>query len=162
MKTEYEINAEFQKDVNALVEDKTMVEFNPIREQELRIVAVVCIRTNNEGEHEQPKGCPVKCTKLSPIIRLLTEHHYLVVGDYYFWTHANEIQKKAAIHRALMSINVEKSKTGEIKLKTRKPEIQEHRATIARFGAFSEELVDMKEAFKMAAKQFTESQKPKA
>jgi hypothetical protein len=161
MKTEYEVNAEFTKDVDAIVNEKRYVEFNPIREQELKITSILAIRTNNEGEHVEPKGNPIVCRKLAPVYQLLTGAAFVVVGDYYFWTHADDIKKKAAIHRAIMTINVERNKKGEISLKTRKPDIQEFRATVAHFGAWNEGLLDMREALKTSAKQFAESQKPK-
>jgi hypothetical protein len=165
MNTEYEVNKKFAEDVDAIVNNTRFVEFNPLREQEIKISSVVVTRTNDEGEHVPPPGGEadaIRCVKLSPVLQLLTEVSYLILGDHYFWTHADEIKKNAAIHRALMTINVEKSKEGKIVLKKRKPTIQEFPATVAHFGAYNECLLDMREALKTSAKQFAENQKPRA
>lgn len=159
---EYEVNAKFAKDVTDMMADASLVEFNPIREQEVEILTLIKTQTDSKGEHVEPKGNPVVCKKIPPAYQLLTKGKYLIVGDYYFWTHATDLQKNAAIHRALSTVGVERSKKGLIVLKTRKPDVQEFRATIARFGAWNEPLLDAREAFKTAAKSFAESQKPKA
>lgn len=159
--TEYEVNAQFSRDVEAVLGDAHLVELNPIREHKIPITAVLVTRTNNEGEHEKPKGNPMRCMKLSPVYKLLTGYWFVIVGDYYFWTHAAVIEKEAAIHRALMTINVERNSQGSVSVKTRKPDIQEFRATVAHFGAWNEGLIDMREALKTSAKEFAERNRPK-
>jgi hypothetical protein len=154
---EYSINAQFQKDVEAVMQSPKFTEFKLMRELEVRIMPVICTHTNNDDEHVQGKGSPMSCKKLSPLYQLLTDHHYILIGDYYFWTHADERRRDAAIHSALYSINVERSKAGAIKLKTRKPDINEHSATITRFGAYTEPLENCLEAFKQSAKLFASS-----
>jgi hypothetical protein len=158
---EYEVNEGFDKDVRRVLDDPSFVEFNGIRDLEVVILTALVIRTNTEGEHQPGKGCPVVCKKISPLYQLLTEAHYIVVGEYYYWTHVSDVQRDAAIHRALSTILVEKVDDA-IKLKTRKPDIQEFTATIARFGAWNEPLLDVKEVLRSAGKQFAESLKSKA
>ena len=164
MSIEYEINAKFTADVDAIIANKKFVELSPLREQEVKITSVLVVRTNNEGEHVPPPGDgdPIRCMKLSPVFQLLTGMAYVILGEYYFWTHEDEIKRNAAIHRAVMTINVERNKAGKIILKKRKPTIQEFPSTIAHFGAYNECLLDMREALRTSAKQFAESQKPKA
>lgn len=159
---EYEVNAKFAKDVEAVLGNNSFTEFNPLREQEVQILTEICTRTDKEGEHVECKGNPIVCKKIPTQYAVLIgkKAHYLMVGDYYFWTHASDTQKDAAIHRALSSIKVDKDKKGKIRLGRQPPEIQEYRATVARFGAWNEPLVDMKEALKTSAKLFAEKQKP--
>jgi hypothetical protein len=160
--TEYEVNAQFASDVQAVLAKRIYTEFSQIREQEIKILTEICTRTNEDGEHLECKGNPITCRKIPPQFQTLTDGHYLVVGDYYFWTHASDDQKNAAIHRALSAIDVGLDKKGRIKLKTKKPEIQEFRTTITRFGAWNEPLVDAKEALKISANLFAEKQKAAA
>jgi hypothetical protein len=159
---EYEQNQDFSQAVYEMLADKTITEFNPLREYEVKVFALLCIRTDKDGEHVEGTGAPVVCKKISPPFQVLTKGHYLIIGEYYFWTHANEIAQKAALHRALMQIEVEKDDEKKtLKFKSRKPDIQEFRSTVARFGAWNESLLDFREAFKISAKAFAESQKPK-
>lgn len=159
---EYEKSKELSDAVDDMLADTSVVEFNPIREQDITVFSLMAIRTNTEGEEEEPKGKPITCRKIPTVFAELTEGHYLIVADNYFWNHTDDNQKKAALHHALMQINVEKNKKGEIKLGTRKPEVQEFRSTIARFGAYNDTLLDFRQAFQASAKQFTESKKVKA
>ena len=157
--TEYETNEKLDKDIKAVLDKKIHVEFNPIREQELKILSLIVTKTNKDGE-EEPLKRAVVCKKLPPDMKALTKGHYVIRMCHYFWTHANEIEKDALIHHALMTILVEKSaKTGKIVLKTRPPDVVEFRATVYRYGAYNETLIDFREAFKMASKQLVESHK---
>jgi hypothetical protein len=72
------------------------------------------------------------------------------------------LQKNAALHHALSIICIERNKKGKILLKTRKPDVQEFRATMARYGSWNEPLQDAEEALKSAAKRFALNNKPKA
>ena len=157
---EYEINEQFKKDVEAVVSDTKFTEFNALRELEVKIAAVVCTRTNNDDEHVPCKGTPITSKKLPPLFQLLTGFHYLVVGDYYFWTHTTDKRKNAAIHGALSSIHVERTKAGSISLKMIKPDIQAHSVTVARFGAYDEPLENCMEAFKRSANLLSSNLKP--
>jgi hypothetical protein len=160
--TEYEVNDQFAKDLAVVLSDTGFREFNAIREQELKVLAVICTRTKANGEYIEPKGIAITCKRVPPVYQLLTNAHYLVVCDYYFWTHAPDREKTAALHHALSAISVERTKKGVIKLKTRKPEIQVFRSTLTRFGAWNAPLVDAEEALKISAKAFAESRKPQA
>ena len=160
---EYESNNDFSQAVHSMMADKTITEFNPLREQDVKVFALLCIRTDSEGEHVEGKGAPILCKKIAAPYEVLTKGKYLIIGEYYFWTHANEVAQKAALHRALMQVEIEKDEEKKtVKFKTRKPEIQEFRSTVARFGAWNDSLLDFREAFKTAAKALVEKHQPKA
>lgn len=131
---------------------------NAIRDQELKIVAVMKVRTNADGEHEQNSGPPAKIMKVNDLWKLFTDAHYLLVVDYYFFNHASCVE--AMLFNALCEIDV-KTKDGEVKLATKKPEIQVFAATLQKYGAFDETLLGMKEwmneAKSKAAKSFADS-----
>lgn len=159
---EYEDNKEFKTAIEKMLADKSLVELNPIREHEIVIFSLICIRTDTDGEYVQCKGPPITCRKIPPPFQSLTGGHYLVIADYYFWNHADEIKQRANLFHALMHIDVEKTEKGELKIGTRKPEVQVFRSEVARFGAHNEVLLDIREALKQSAKQFAQSLKPKS
>lgn len=158
---EYEENAEFKAAVEDMLAEKPLVEFNAIREHEIVVFSLLCVRTDANEEHVQCKGDPIVCKKIPPPLQLLTGGHYLIIGDYYFWTHANKEQQRANLYHALMHIEVEESDKGGVKIGTRKPEVRVFRSEVTRFGAHNELLLDFREAFKQSAKQFTETHKTK-
>jgi len=160
--TEYDVSEKFEKVFKKVLENKSYVEFNPIREQELTIHCLVAVKTNNEAEPLEINP-PVVLKKVPPEFKVLTKGHYYIRICNYFWEHASDTEVEAAIHRALMGIQVDKNpKTGKISLKKRKPDVVEYRATVNRYGAYSEVLIDFRDAFKASAKVFAESQKQKA
>lgn len=161
--TEYDPNKELSDAVEDMLGDAEYPEFNPIREQELQIYSLMCVREDAKGEPVKCKGAPIVCRKIPAIYQALTKGgHYVVVADNNFWTHANEIQQQAALHHALMSIQVEVTDKGGIKLQTRKPDVMEHSATVAHFGAWNEDLLCLRDALKQSAKQFAEKVNPTA
>ena len=160
--TEYEENPEFKAAVEKMLADKTLVEFNSIREHEnITVLTLLCSRTDAKGEFVACKGPPIVCRKIPAPFEAITGAHYLLIADYYFWNHANEIQQKANLFHALMCINIEDTEKGEVKTSTRKPEVQVFRSEVARFGAHNDVLLDIREALKQSAKQFAENMKAK-
>ncbi len=161
--TEYEDNKEFKAAIEKMLANKTLVELNPIRENEsVTIFSLLCIRTDQEGEHVQGKGAPIICRKIPAPFEALTGGQYLVIADYYFWNHADAHQQEAKLYHALMHINVEKGDDGALKLGTRKPDVQVFPSEVARYGAHTDGLLNIRESLKQSAKQFAESLKPKA
>ena len=154
---EFEINAEFAKDVEVVLASKQFRSFEPIRESGAKILTAVCIRTDKTGEHQPAKGTPIICKKLPPLYQLLMQAQYIVVADYYYWTHADSRKVAGSIHSALASIDIEKDDKGEYKYKTRKPDIREHRVTVENFGPYTEDLKDFSVAMDAGAKLFAEN-----
>ena len=159
---EYEDNKEFKIAIEKMLADKTLTELNPLRENEsVTIFSLLCIRTNKQDEYVQGKGPTIVCRKIPGPFQALTGGHYLVIADYYFWNHADELQQRAKLYHALMHIDIDKNDEGELKLGTRKPNVQVFTSEVARFGAHTEGLLDIREALKQSAKQFAETLKPK-
>lgn len=134
------------KDLTALVkeiiDDEANAALAQVRQQELKIEAVLKVRTNTDKEHEPNPGPPAKVQKVNDLWKLFTDAHYVLVVDYFFFTNAKNVE--AMIFNALCEIDV-KSVQGQIKLATKKPEIQVFAATLKRYGAFDEILQEMKE-----------------
>lgn len=153
MSTEYEKNAGLQKELDALLEDVSLSEFADIREHE---VTVVCCTKTKLGEGDEPMqttGDAVAVKKVSDLHRTFIDAHYIVVVDGYVFDHTDEDKMKALLHSALMRIKVEVTESG-IKLGTRKPDIQVFQATINRFGAYDEGLLNLKDCFARGGKRF--------
>ncbi len=165
--TEYEVSKEFSDAVEDMLSNTELPEFNPIREQDLKIFSLLEIRENNKGEALKIEGPPITCRKIPPVYKVLCGGQYVVVGNHDWWNHANEVQQKAALHHALMSINIEVEdgeQPGEkiVKLSKRKPDVVAYTSTISHFGAWNTILIDFKDAFKRSAKQFAENVNLKA
>jgi Putative phage metallopeptidase len=165
--TDYDVSKEFSDAVEDMLSDAEVTEFNPIREQDLKIFSLLEIRENNKGEPLKVEGPPIVCRKIPPVYKALCNGQYVVVGNHDWWNHANELQQKAALHHALMSINVEiedGEQEGEkiVKLSKRKPDVVAHTETISRYGAWNDTLIHFKDAFKRSAKQFAENLVQKA
>ena len=153
MPIEYTIEANVQDAVDAVLQNPTFREFDAL--DGLRVVAVQKSKTNKDGDFVQSQKEPISIKKIPDVFQpLIKEADILMVVDYYCWEHVLEGPKRdAAIHRALMSLDVE-SVDGALKIGTRKPDIQEFMTTIARFGAYSEPLCIVKQSFKDSGKQF--------
>jgi len=158
--TEYERSKELTNTVHDMVSDAGMAEFNDLRQQELSIECLLEVRENSKGEPLALNGAPpVRAVKIPPVYHLLTKSHYVVLANEDWWKHANEIQQKAALHHALMTIKVEVTDKGAIVLTRRKPDVIAFTETVSHFGAWNATLIDFKDAFKMSAKQFAENMK---
>lgn len=154
-KTEYTIDSGLDKFVKDIIEKSTHAALSQIRDQELKIIPVMKVRTNKDGDHEPNPGPPAKIQKVSDLWKLFTEAHYILVVDYYFFNHANCVE--AGIFNALCEVEV-KAKDGEIKLATKKPDLSLFVATLQVYGAFDDQLLGlrewMNEAKTKAAKSF--------
>lgn len=151
---EYTQDAGLTAQVQAII-DSGHPALKAIKDQELKIVPVMKVRTNNEGEHEQNPGPPARIQKVSDLWKLFTDAHYLLIVDYYFFNHAGCVE--AVLFNALCGVEV-KVTDGSIKLATKEPEIKLFAATIQKYGAFDEILLGlrewMNEAKTKAAKSF--------
>lgn len=152
MPTEYVVDQEIADAVTAMLGELHYTEFNLIREHEVKIEVRSCVRVDKNGENAKPKAEPVQVKRVSDADKTVVNTDYIIIVDNSAWVEANEIRREAIIHRALMKIDIECGE-GDIKLKTRKPNVVEFTETIARFGAYHETLLNMREAMTLASKQ---------
>lgn len=144
MPTEYVEDERLSKAVQDMVDSTDYPEFAEIRDASIRILPVMCVRLDKDGEPQDATGAPAKIKKIGAPERVfIPDGHYLLVMGYKEWNSYNEIQVKAAIHSALMGIRVDAGE-GSVKLKSKKPDLVLHSATVARFGAFDATLADLK------------------
>jgi len=154
MGTSYEVNAGLQKAIDALLEDISIAEFSPIREHQIKVLSCTKNKLNEEDEPVQTAGDTVQVKKVSDLHQAFIDGHYLVVMDGYVFDHVDDGQLQAILHSALMRIKVEPTESG-VKLGTRKPDIQVFQATIHRFGAYTDDLLSLKECLFKSSKRFT-------
>lgn len=152
MGTEYVIDKEVSNAVTDMLANDEYNEFDPLRNHEIKIEACLCVRLNAEGEDMPPKPEPVALRKISPVDKLFVDVDYILIVDNSTWKTANSDQAQLAIiHRGLMKISVDEIE-GKIKLSTRKPDVVEFSATLVRFGAYKDTLLNLREILSPAAK----------
>ena len=145
---------EFVEDVGlteafkAVFQNKSYSEFVPLRENKLRILPIMKVKTNSEGEHQASSGPPAVLKKVPDMMKAAgVEADYILVVDYYAWNHPKGINPQMAqesfIHHALMSIEVEKvqDKKGQdqVKVANRPLDVEEYLETAKRYGGVVEE-----------------------
>jgi hypothetical protein len=159
MPTEYVEDQEMADAVTDMLGDLSYTEFNPIREHEVKIEVRSCVRTNKDGENVPAKEESAALKKVGPVERSIVDTDYIVIVDNSAWSEANEVQRKAIIHRGLMKINIEVGES-KIKVGTRKPDVVEFTETIVRFGAYRERILNLREAMTLASKQVAKRMQP--
>lgn len=142
--TEYVEDAGLNQAVTAIVTNVSFAEFAAIRDAKLKIIPLLKVVTNKEGEHTPCKGIPAQVKKVSDLQRAAgIDADYLLVVDYYAWNHPKGINPQvtldAMLHHALKHIKIE-VKEGKPKFSNNDPDVELYVDTVSRFGAFQEEI----------------------
>lgn len=137
--TEYIENTEIAEITQDLLTDLSLSEFAGLRDTETTIAVLEKVKMNKEDEL-QKCGNPVDVKKISGFASVFINAKYVLLIDKYHWDDLSDTKKRALIHKALMSIQVQKNSDGSIKYTSRKPEIQEHIETITRYGKYNDSL----------------------
>jgi len=150
--TDYDLDSALDDEVASMIEDATYSEFDDLRELGIVVLPCMRVRMDKDGETQPCKGEPTTIKRVGPLERLFMtkKPHFLLVMDYGAWSAANEERRRIMLHRGLMRIAVEKTEEGT-RLGTRKPDIVEFTRTVERFGAYTEELLSLREAFRKSA-----------
>ena len=151
-KIDYDIDKELGEAVTEMIGDAAYSEFNDLRELGIVVLSCMRVRMDKNGETLPCKGEPVTTKRVGAIERLFIpkKPHFILVVDYGAWRSANEQVRKAMLHRGLLRIVAEKTDEG-IKLSTRRPDIVEYTRNVERFGAYTEALLNLREAFRNSA-----------
>lgn len=161
MPTEYAEDKGLSEAVTGLLADQSLHPLALLRDHEVKIECCLCIRTNKEGDIVAGKGDPVKVKKVSPVEQVFLDCDYILVVDNHAWTTSNsEVKSQAMLFDALMRIDVQPADEGGCKKKTRKPTVSAFRETIAYFGAYTDDLIDLRDAFGHGAKRVAEALRP--
>jgi hypothetical protein len=145
--TEYVEDAGLNDALKATLTDVSIAEFSPLREAKVKILPLLKVTTNKEGEHTPCKGIPAQAKKVSDLHRAAgIDADYLLVVDYYAWNHPKgvnpQITLDAMLHHALKAIKIE-VKEGKPKFSKNEPDVEVFIDTVNRYpqaGAFVEEI----------------------
>jgi hypothetical protein len=154
MPTDYEESPEVLEQITAIVAENN-VEFQAIRNHHVRFLGCFKEKTNTDGETVSA-GPPVDVKKIGPLHAVFITSHFIIVVDKSRWQVSSEIQKKAMLHHALMTIEVNPGSDGELKFKSRDPDVVEFTTTVERYGAWSEPLLQFREVFMRAGEHAAE------
>jgi len=135
---EYEDSPDLQTMIVGMVTNTSYAEFAPLREHEVRITSCFKCAYKEQSEDADPQTAisgphPAKLQQFKGPIKLQVSSDYCVVMDYCFWLNAPQNKKVAAVHHALMQIEV-RTKRETVELKTRRPDVVEFSHTITRFA----------------------------
>lgn len=157
MPTEYVQDKGIAEALADMLANQRFHELAPLREHEVKIESCLLVRTNTEGEAVECKGEPIKIVKVSPMLQVFMDVDYIVVVDNHAWSTANSKNKMLAMmFNALLQIDVQPADAGGCKKKKRKPNIVLFRETIAHFGAYDDQLIDLRDAFETGAQRVAE------
>lgn len=149
MSISYEVSAPVQALVQQMLESELYTEFRPLREQDIRFTGILKTTTKGRDSNEEtvPGAKEIELKKISDLYQVVVESHYLVVFDAYFWQNTESRLRDARLHRALMTVQV----ADHGKTKKRAPDVVEYRATLLRFGEYSEEVQGFAEVLRNAS-----------
>ena len=97
-----------------------------------------------------------KPTKANATIRALTDADAIITINAEEWNALDSVQRKALIHWSLAHFETQEKKDGSIKLKKRKPEIQDFPEVVAEYGAWQPEITDYVQACRDRGKEIRE------
>ena len=127
--------------VAEMVGNTEFSEFGLLREQELVFMVAGMRKEDKDGNPEPTTGEPIVVRKVSAADAVFMEGHFKVYIDGFRWDEANEVQRKAMLHRGLLRVSVEKTEKGTIVLGLTKPDALVFQQNIVRFGAWEEQLI---------------------
>ena len=151
--TEYSENDGLNKVLRKVLDDQSKHELDSLREQELKIDAILKSKVSKDGENQPCGGPPAKVIKVSGMWTLYTDARYILVVDNYFFTHADDNTVEGMVFNALQEIDIKVVK-GEIKLAKRRPDIEVFAATVVHYGPILESLIALKEVLANGTKRF--------
>lgn len=114
-------------------------DFESFRTFRVKVSSCLKVKQDEDGEYVRSPGGPTQLKKVSGHYTAFMSEHYVLVYDAYHW-HNFVQSREANIHKALMHVKISQSQSGEMKLGTRPPDVQEFTATLRRYGAYNDEL----------------------
>ncbi len=151
MATEYFLEPTLNDFVNEFVSDEFLSEFGPIQRNSVKFACAYVLKSTDDGEAVPLKGDTVVLKKVGPADKIFFDYHYKIYVDHARWEPANDDQKKAMLHKALMRVCITITDGGGIKFGTRSPDITEFQATVVRFGPWTNELLAFRNNLQAAA-----------
>lgn len=151
MPTSYEECSEVVDFVKSVIQENN-VDFQALRNHHVNFLGCIREKTTKEGELVS-SGKPIEVKKIGPLHAVFIQCHFIIVVDKSRWDISSDTQKKAMIHHALMQHTVDATADGDLKFTKVQPDIQEFTTTVARYGAWSEPLIQFRDIFLRAGEQ---------
>jgi hypothetical protein len=142
MPTEYEPNQQLETLVAEVMNEP---DFHSLVEHEVKVASCLKIKMNEDEEYVQSSGDAAQLKKVGPPFTAFIDQNFILVFDAYAWNNFPQ-RRSAAIHKALMRVKLKITDSGDIKLGTRAPDVQEFTATLRRYGAYNDELTALMRA----------------
>ena len=155
MPTAYTQSVEVKAIVTASVEDASLTEFEALRNADIDIGCLLRQKTDANDQLVE-SGKPVELKKVPTYLEPLMESKYVIILDQAVWQDADQNRRRALLHKALMGVEVTESGG----FKTKKPEINEFRATVTRFGAYNESLSNLQQLLTSGARRAVQAVRP--
>lgn len=156
MPTEYYLDEQLSDTVSKVVADPAIIELEPLRKNETAFLVCAVRKTNKDGDTMPIKGPPVVLRKIGPAdVVFLPGFHYKVYVDIHRWDATNDEQHAAMVHRALSRIEAETTETG-IKYSILPYDIQTMQSNVARYGAWEEPLILLRDNLASAQRRAAE------
>lgn len=158
--TEYVEDVELNTAVTEVLNNKEFGEFSELRNNKVKVLPLMRIKTNKEGEHQPCKGIPAQVKKVSDIHKAAgIDADLILVVDYYAWNHPKGLNPgntlRAILHFALKTVEVTKNEEGQVKISKVDPDVVMFKDTIKRYGVFEEDLGEVREILNAAAQEST-------
>jgi hypothetical protein len=150
MPTEYFQDEPLTDMVSGVISNTTYTEFEPLRDQNLTFLCAFVLKTDKNEEEKPTSGDVVVIKKVPQADRPFMTGDYKLYVDRSRWNEANEKQQEALLHRALMRIEVEVVSGKPTKLTVRKPDVAEFQTTVVRFGAWTDNLITLRDNLQAA------------
>ena len=148
--TEYCLENSLNTALAAVVADESFTEFAALRSNDIQFLVAQMVKMDKQEVEQATSGPPVVVRRISPADAVFLEgFHFKVYVCAYRWGLANEEQRRAMLHRALKSINVELKENG-LKLSRRKADVETFQDTIRRFGSWEQPLIEVRENLALA------------
>lgn len=143
MPTEYSLATKLTQMVEELIDDTSIVtgtdrDLSALRDHEVKVTPVLCLREDNNGDVKRAKGRPISVRKVSDLEKAIAPKvgDYLLVVDSGTFDDASDHQQRALLFDALLLIDVTEV-NGNIKMGKRQPDLICNVETLRVFGPCS-------------------------
>lgn len=153
MPLEYALEDSLTERVKRLLEDESYIEFAPIRSNDIQFLTALMVKTDKQEVEQPTSGPPIVVRRIGPADAVFLEgFHFKLYFCSYRWNQADENTQRAMLHHALCRVSVELKEKG-LKLALNRPDVESFQANVARFGAWEQPLLELRENLARALKE---------
>jgi len=105
--------------------------------------ANICYLFKEKHKKQGSKIITGECSKQSDKLKILHGFDFIIEFAYDIWEQLSDIQKQALVLHELKHIEITEGKSGEIKLRIAKHDLEEFRDVVEIFGLYTQDLQAM-------------------